>query len=379
MRVYMDKDYIIKLLVLIRYALLVALLIFANFSCHKPHSELIIDWANPKSIKLHRFLTEVYKQQQFNGAVLVAENGKILYKNFLGIADFNTGQKLKNNSVFRLASVSKQFTAFAVLILVDRNQLSLSSELKDFFPLLAYDNITIHNLLTHTSGLPDYMNLLDNQWNSDILPENSDVIKLLASYGPKPHFMPGVKWEYSNTGYLLLASIIEKVSNMEFDLFLSQNIFGPVKMRDSFVLDYENKNKYLNRVIGYNLSANVENDHHYLNKIKGDGGIYSTLSDLYKWDSFLYKNTIISDSIIEKAFFPYYLTDDSVSYYGYGWSIGENRGVQFHSGSWLGFNSYFYRNTSNQSTIVLFDNISNPQFEYLQKNIQSILKEKEIL
>jgi CubicO group peptidase (beta-lactamase class C family) len=167
------------------------------------------------------FLKSQAEHFNFNGTVLVAEGGKVIYQGSFGLADYYAGRPLNDSSLFELASVSKQFTATGILLLRERGRLSLTDSLRMFFPELPYSGITLHHLLTHTSGLPDYESLMESRWNRSRIAHNNDVIALMASEKPPVHFAPGTRWEYSNMGYLLLASIIEKVSGKSFAAFMN--------------------------------------------------------------------------------------------------------------------------------------------------------------
>mgnify|MGYP001546062255 CR=1 FL=1 len=185
-------------------------------------------------------LFNTYMQKQvaendFNGNVLVAKNGKIIFQKSFGYADFDTKRLLNDSSVFELASVSKQFTAMGILLLVEKGKIKLSDSLRKFFPQLPYHNITIRNMLTHTSGLPAYDNEMALKWDHKKIAFNKDVINFLAKEKPPIRFQPGKKWEYSNTAFVLLASIIEKVSGQSFKNYMAENIFTPLGMTHSRV------------------------------------------------------------------------------------------------------------------------------------------------
>ena len=177
---------------------------------------------------LQQYMTGQNKYFQFNGTILVAEKGKPIYQQALGYADYNSKRMLNDSSVFELASVSKQFTAMGIMILKDRKLLSYENNIKKYFPQLPYDNITIRNLLTHTSGIPSYEDQFEKNWDRKKIAYNKDIIEMLAQRHDTLFFQPGTKWKYSNTGYALLASIIEKVSGMSYNDFMAINIFQPL-------------------------------------------------------------------------------------------------------------------------------------------------------
>ena len=169
------------------------------------------------------YLSAQAKHFRFNGNVLVAENGKVVFQKSYGYADFDSKRLLNDSSVFELASISKQFTATAILLLKDKNKLKLTDSLTQYFPELPYKGITLYHMLTHTSGLPDYEEAMNNKWDRRKIAFNADMIAFLAREKPPLVFTPGSRWEYSNTAYALLASIVEKVSGLTFSAYLTNN------------------------------------------------------------------------------------------------------------------------------------------------------------
>ena len=169
---------------------------------------------------LQEYMTGQNKYFQFNGAILVAEKGKPIYQQSLGYADYNTKRMLNDSSVFELASVSKQFTAMGIMILKEKGLLGYEDNIRKYFPQLPYDNVTVRNLLTHTSGIPSYELQFEKNWDHKKIAFNKDIIDMLSQRKDTLFFKPGTKWRYSNTGYALLASIIEKVSGVSYNDFM---------------------------------------------------------------------------------------------------------------------------------------------------------------
>ena len=203
------------------------------------------------SHKLDSLLHKVNKLQDFHGSLLVAKNGKILYSNQVGFADFYKKELLKKASVFQLGSVSKQFTAAAIMILYERNQIQLTDTVNKYFPDFPYEHVTIKNLLNHTAGLPKYFWVAEHKWKQEKAPSNSEMMALLESSNTLRFFKPGRNFDYSNTGYMVLASIVEKVSGSSFSDFVKKNIFDPLEMKESFVYSSENdsiRNKSIRRI-----------------------------------------------------------------------------------------------------------------------------------
>ena len=219
------------------------------FACNSHQENTIVK-------QLDEYLHGQEKYFRFNGNVLIAEKGKVIYQHSFGLADFDTDRPLNDSSVFELASVSKQFTATAILLLKDKGKLKLTDSLRQYFPELPYSNITIWHMLTHTSGLPDYFWELINSWDTSKIAFNKDMIALLAKKKLPAVFEPGKKWEYSNTAYAILASIVEKISGQTYKDYMAENIFQPLGMSHTRVYNTRRSLKTTNRVLG-SLSGRI--------------------------------------------------------------------------------------------------------------------------
>ena len=320
----------------------------------------------------HTIITTI--KGKFNGVVLVSERSKVIYKKGLGYANCEEKKPNHVQSCFRLGSVTKQFTAMAIMILSDRGKLSYDDDIRMYLPTLPYEGVTIRHLLVHTSGLSDYMALFDDQWNKEKLAYKEDIVKLLAKYHPPVDFAPGEKWEYSNTGYSLLACMVERASGETFEAFMQQNIFAPLDMQNTVLATGEKDQPIKNRVYGY--SSNFENtDYHYLNGVVGDGGIYSTVGDMFKWDQGLYYAGLVKKSTMAEALTPYTLDDGSTTRdYGFGWRLyrGDKQDVIEHSGSWAGFSTAIRRDLKKQNAIIILSN-NNGEVEGIKLAIDEIL------
>jgi CubicO group peptidase (beta-lactamase class C family) len=324
-----------------------------------------------KSAKIDSFFTSRYKHKAFNGTVLIGEKGRIVYENAFGFANFKKNDSLKTNSIFQLASVSKPLTSFAVLMLSDQGKLNLEDNVQKYFPDFPYENITIRMLLSHRSGLPEYMYFADKLWPSRTKPiSNEDVLNLMIKFKPYKYYDPGKRYNYSNTNYCLLVLIIEKVSGMSFEKFMKSQIFEPLGMKNSYVLRYEDIKEHdiENVVVGYNKRGRrAENS--YLNGVVGDKGIFSTVEDLFKWDTAIYQGRLVSKKTMEEAFKPAHKDLRPNDNYGFGWRINENNGdkIVFHSGWWKGFRTYYIRKLSEQKTIIVLTNIARYNFISIRK------------
>ena len=308
----------------------------------------------------------------FNGNVLVAKSGNIVFQKSFGHSNFHNKQPLNNQSVFELASVSKQFTAMGILLLVDKKKLTLQDSLRQYFPELPYQNITIEHLLTHTSGLPDYEAEMVSHWDHKKIAFNDDVIRFLAQRKPAIHFKPGAKWEYSNTAYALLASIIEKVSGQTFSAYLDANIFKPLGMKHSRVYNTRRSTgeRIANYAYGYVYSDSLQryilpdslpayNFVYYLDGIQGDGIVNSTTGDLLLWDRALKNGSLLNKPAMNSMLSSRAVVDTAGKrYYGYGVFLGTNEigDYIFHTGGWPGYHTLLCRYLADDLTIIILSN-----------------------
>jgi CubicO group peptidase (beta-lactamase class C family) len=334
-----------------------------------------------KVAKIDSVLNYYHKQGILNGAVLVAEAGKVIYQKGFGYANMETKDPLEPKSNFRLASVSKQFTAVCIMMLAEQGKLNYDDNFRKYIPELKYEGITIRHLLWHTSGMPDYVELMDKHWDPDKYYVNDDVLKMMTKHHPEKHFEPGEKYEYSNTGYVLLASIVERVSGVSFKEFVQQNIFDRIGMSSSVVpvgeKDFE---EMANRVYGYDMTEDggyVDNDYNHYNAY-GDGGIYSNLIDLFKWNEALYTEKLVKQETLQEAYKPYMLNDGSIGDYGFGWNVREidSNKIVGHSGGWVGFLTYISRDITNRHCVIVLTNRGNRDAIALHKACYNILRGK---
>jgi CubicO group peptidase (beta-lactamase class C family) len=323
--------------------------------------------------------------------VLIADKGNIIYQKSFGKGNHVSNTDLNAESVFELASVSKQFTAMGIMLLKKQGKLNYEDSLRKFFPELPYYNITVRQLLNHTSGLPDYMQLFTIHWDRAKIATNKDLIALLAKHKPAMHFVPGEKWEYSNTGYALLASIIEKASGENFGDYLQKNIFQPLGMKSTLVYRRRYEKKTIpNYAFGYVYDRDkkfalpdsvkeVAPVVFCLDGIVGDGTVNSTVNDLLKWDRALYTEKLVSKEMMNEALQPGTLNDGKKTSYGFGWAVGELKGagkIVNHSGGWPGYNTYIERNIEKDKTIIILRN-HETQGEVLVKTRQVLYDLKE--
>lgn len=275
-----------------------------------------------------------------------------------GFGNLETRTPCTSNTNYRLASLSKQFTATAVLLLEERKQLSLNEPLLEFFPSFpAYGkNITVRHLLTHTSGIPDYEECIPAGTSLPVL--DRDVLRILLNQS-RTYFSPGEHFRYSNSGYALLAQIVEVRSGQTFARFLAEQIFRPLGMADT--LAYEGGISTIqNRAFGYTQKGTewVRTDQSLTSSVLGDGGIYSSADDLQRWDQALYGGSVLSLRLLEQAFHPSVVADRPATAYGFGWFIGSYRGLKevWHYGETVGFTTRISRFPEKKFTVILLCN-----------------------
>jgi CubicO group peptidase (beta-lactamase class C family) len=317
---------------------------------------------NSTTKKIDSFFSTRYKLGAFSGCVLFSSHDTIYYKKAFGLADRRHKDTLTINSKFQLASVSKVFTAFGIMLLEKEGKLSFQDSVRKFFPDFPYENISIHQLLTHRSGLPNYMYAADEYWLDNTNPtlDNCDMVDLFIAYQPKKYYSPGIRYNYNNSNYALLASIIEEVSQTSYADYLLKNIFIPIGMINTTVYNKSKSDKNNEPVLGYiNWRRKARNT--YLNGVVGDKGIYSTVEDMNKFSRAIFENQLFTKEEMEIAYNLYnkdlYKTDN----YGYGWRINQlpdSSKIVYHLGWWKGFRSYFIRSLKDEKTIVVLSNNS---------------------
>jgi CubicO group peptidase (beta-lactamase class C family) len=278
-------------------------------------------------------------------SVMAVDHGRIVFEYANGVADVESKTPCAAGTNFRIASVSKQFTATAVMLLVDRAKLSLSDPLTKFFPgFPAYGaKITVKHLLIHTSGLPDYEKLIP--LGTTLQLDDLDVLHLLMDT-KKPLFAAGEKFEYSNSGYTLLGLIVEAVAQKPFHEFMAREVFHPLGMNDS-VLYQRGLNEVPHRAFGHERRGGdwVRSDQSLTSAVRGDGGVYTSLLDYQKWLRGIDEHKLLSKASYEAIFSPQVLTDRHAAHYGYGWFIDEYRGEPriHHNGETHGFRACVQR------------------------------------
>ncbi len=289
----------------------------------------------------------------FNGSILVAKNGQVLFEDYHGIINFKTGDPITSHTPFHLASISKTFTGMTVLKLWEEGRISLDDSLQKFFPQLPYHGITVKMLLCHRSGLPNYLYFMDSVWDKKKKATNEDVLDFMVVHKPAVSAPPGRVYSYCNTNFMLLAMIIEKITKQPYPQYMKDSLFIPLGLKDTYVFSIKDTADYIPT---YSVTKPFPLDH--LDCTYGDKNIYSTVRDLFAWDNALYQNTFLHKSTLDMAFEPQSNEHKTMHNYGLAWHLYFNNGdtIVYHNGKWHGSNTAFTRLVQDTATIIVLGN-----------------------
>lgn len=350
--------------------------VYPKYTPSKPLKSLSVSELNA----LFEEANTSYKQQslrlfadnmctRLNGSILVAKGKEVLLKRSSGYKKLNTkraDQGISDTTCFELASVSKQFTAMAILQLVDKGRLCLTDPVTKFFPELPYSGVTVHHLLTHTSGLPEYFNWGKSTFgNTDKLICNDDVVRILARRRPGLIFRTGSQYKYINTNYMLLAAIVKKVSGIPFEKYVADNIFQPAGMTHSFYVNQRGKHPECSIASGH-YSNGAPLPLYYLDGSVGDKGMYSNVNDLFLWKKALFDDfKIVPEKWVEAAILPENTLNNGKlpqDLYGYGFHLEDSPSygmLVYHGGLWRGFHHVMLYYPNEDIFVVFLSNYCN--------------------
>lgn len=311
--------------------------------------------------KLDALFTDLNQKGAFNGSVLVSKAGKILYQRSLGILNKETRAPLTDSSMFQLASVSKVVTATAVLMLHERQALDIEKPMVDYFPDFPYTKVRVKDLLTHRSGLPNYIYTLNSEiYQPNYQMSNADMYAYFVSKNTRPYQKPNYRFNYCNTNYALLALLVEKTSGKPFSQFLKEELFIPLGMKNTATINEVDLN-------GNNTAKPYDTrwrpvDFDASDYVLGDKSLYSTPYDLYLFSEALYQNKIISRQTQELAYTAY-SKERKQSNYGYGWRMKNfndpDKKEVYHNGWWHGYRTAFHRRLKDSLTVIVLSNQLN--------------------
>lgn len=333
-----------------------------------------------KVASIDKIFSNLKKKTGFNGTVLYAEQGRIVYNKAWGYRNLSKRKDdLQVNDLFQLSSVSKMFTAEALMILKNDGLIDYDTDIRAYIPEFPYEGITTRLLLNHRSGLSRYESLADAEWPDRKKPFfNEDMIEYYVKYHPNPYFKPDKRFHYCNVNYALLASIIERVSGMSFADYMKVKIFEPLGMSSSYIYELDpntNVSTYIEGIVqGYYMDRRrpLQAQNEYLNGVKGDKMMISNTEDMFKFWTAIDYGLLLPDSLQNEAFEPG--SPDSKKRkdnYGFGWRISSKYpGCYYHYGWWKAYRSFFIRNDINDRTIIVLTNTNKgPNSDHFWKII----------
>jgi CubicO group peptidase (beta-lactamase class C family) len=344
--------------------------------------EAVSPFSLEKVETIDSLINTVLDRYRFNGNILVAYKGFPVFTYSKGFRDLYTKDSLDMNTVFQIASVSKGFTAAAILILQQRGLLHINDPVISHVPDFPFPEITIKQMLQHTSGLQNYMYYVDHYWPKDSSLNNQQVLDLLNRHNPKLNFRPGSRHQYNNTGYAMLALVVENVSGKPFYRFAQEEIFETLGMENTFVWNKTSFESTDNKATGFTPAGRRfrKFTHNPLDEVAGDKSVYSTVHDLLKWDQALYTYALLSDSLLQASFEKTKVRRGREYNYGLGWRLKEtdNKRVIYHNGLWNGFTSSLTRYVDDNLTIILLNNTNAPVASILRQIYAAIKPELQM-
>ncbi len=329
---------------------------------------------SPTVQRLDSLFNVLTAQNQFSGSVLIAEKGKVLYEAGKGLRDELTGKPNNAQTVFELASCSKQFTGVGIALLHREGKIDYNADITHYLPELTdFRGVKIYNLLRHTSGIPEYLAGFRKDWKNDRIATNQDVIDYYAMHKDTLEFQPDSRYKYCNTNYALLATIIERVSGQDIGTYLSEKIFKPLKMDRTFIYNRRlSPRKISNYAYGYvwlknSFEKTTEDDEkygggrmsYYMDGIVGNVKVNSTVEDLYKWISALKNNQLLSQQEFNEVVATSYTSNNKAVNYGFGFEVRKKEDSILsygHTGSWDGYITLIYYNVTKDRTVIVLNN-----------------------
>jgi CubicO group peptidase (beta-lactamase class C family) len=318
------------------------------------------------------FYDSSLKRTGFNGAMLVAKKGQVVFEVYNGLVRLKGGDSINAATPFHIASTTKTFTAMAILKLAEEGKLHINDSLQKFFPQFPYKGMTVKTLLSQRSGLPNYAYYLeDAKWNKKNKVTNEDVLQSLIDLKPALQYPANRRFNYSNTNFVLLALIIERVSGKLYGDYLQEVFFTPLQMTSTKVFS---RSDSATATPSYMWNG-VQEAFTWLDVTYGDKNIYSTVTDLLKWDQALYGNTLFKQATLDSAFQPYSFEKPGIHNYGLGWrmyTLANDQKIIYHNGWWHGNNATFYRVLPDSLTIIILGNKMNRNIYRVKPLIEAL-------
>lgn len=314
------------------------------------------------------FAENLHRKYGFNGNILVAKKGKIIYQGAKGWADYLHRDSLKINSEFELASITKTFTGVAIMQLVEAGKLKLTDDVKKFYPNFPYDGITVKLLLSHRSGMMNYVYFIDDIWRKEKKDmkkgvSNQEVMNIIAERKPNPYTKPDNRFHYNNSNFMVLGAIIEKVTGKTYADYMMEHVFKPAGLKNTHVYSTTVYPKIPVDVVGHdrnNFKYSVAQN--FLDGPVGDKGIYSTVHDLLLYDKYLKNGRLLSQKSLDSAYKGHNKPVNGHFNYGYGWRMFDGKGmdkVVYHTGWWHGFRHIYIRDLDKDIVVIFLGNKTN--------------------
>ncbi len=329
---------------------------------------------NKKTEEIESFFERMERLDELNGSILIADKGEIIYKKTKGYANLETKDTLTENSVFQLADVSNQFTAVAIMYLKEEGRLKFTDSVQKYIPAFPYWAITIKQLLTHRSGLPNYQSICDKYTDQTTPVSNRDLFNIIIKNKPEVHYKPDTKFVYNNTGYAILTILIEEISGIKFEDFMRRRIFIPLGMKNTFIYSTNSSiPKGVKKTVGHN-SRGEQMEAEYLDGLVGNKNVYTTINDLFIWDRALCEAKIIGQTTLDEAYSSSMNDLAGEKSYGYGWrikTIDKQHKQIYSNGNLKGNFAMYIRLPYRESCIII---LSNKRSKNVFRSYPRILK-----
>jgi len=350
--------------------LLIIAIVILSTSCKNTRDEKVETKSTSLvelEVRIDSLFTSNIEKNEPGAAVLVSHNQEMIIGKGYGLRDLETKTPITINTNMRMGSVSKQFTALCILSLVDKGLLSLNDPIHDYWEYPVFKSITVNQLINHTSGIADYVSHFDNNWDRNTIVVNKDVLEWLAT-NPEPLFESGKDWKYSNTGYIVLALLVEKISGEKFDTYAKRNIFDKANMQESNYYNLANPIEIQERAFCYEKDSSniwIKADGNYMNGVMGDGAVYTSINDFHNYNNALEKQSIVtkemhklifkpSSMALKENFYEFNFLKNAEEKYGTGWFLTKD--IALHSGSWIGTRTIVLKEFNRPLTIAIFLN-----------------------
>jgi CubicO group peptidase (beta-lactamase class C family) len=349
-----------------------------DFDILKPKGKAQKKWFAQRRYTLDTLLNHQYCGTDFNGTVAIYQKDMLLFHKTQGFADIDQQIPLNDSSKFQLASVSKTFTAIAILRLCDAKKIKLTDSVEKFIANFPFKGITIENLLSHRSGLPNYIYIFSDRARENYYPKNDDILNWLGDYAQRKDCevsSPGKNFSYNNTNYIILASIIQKVVKMPFDTYMRNYIFIPFGMKNTFFATQDSA--FINSTLGHN--AKLPNPKDFYDEVLGDKGVYSTAADMYKWYKLINSDCFLSASAKKVAFTARSFEKPGKRNYGLGFRMFEwndDKWFIYHTGWWNGYASLFWLHPEKEILIVFLCNKRNRKIYSIFPIAEALMDER---